>query len=619
MALISEGMFEDLKEIAQNSAYMDAIKKPQVMTAMWEAAPRYEELKELEAMLTDKNQLNFHTVFHKPTGFYMIKCFLIANYAVDKAVFMRDVEKYRKVRFPSARERVAVALWERFVNDSSEYKFPPGSSVFDLIQTRDIEYYRAVEKKKQKRKAPPKLSLLSDDRCNSVGVYGESVTTVKRKIKEGKFSREMFDEVAEEVRRDLLYGVFPRFQKSNFFKRYIRCCGATTVAPRGAEVSWGAKVELKDFQVFRVLGRGGFGSVKACRKKNCGSLYAMKIVNKKRVKVKNALKNVMEERNVLVLIQDSPFITNLKYALQDEDSLYFIMDLMLGGDLKFHLINAHHFSEKRARFYAAQVLLGLEHIHSFNVIYRDLKLENVLLDHHGHCRLSDLGLAIVTEKRVKGYAGTPGYTAPEMIANRRYTSSVDIFSFGVMLYRMMCGSKPFKGSTDHELDKAVIHKRPSFPTEYFTHDCASLLQGLLAKNPEKRLGCGGKDQKTNQKTNRPAIKQPIKDHPFFATIDWGLLEEGYLDPPFVPTIDVNAPSLRDIGDFNFEKIKHYKLGPVYKKTFKKFDYISERALEDELTIVLNKADENENFEKFSRRKNAAAKGSKGGGQCCSVS
>jgi len=124
----------------------------------------------------------------------------------------------------------------------------------------------------------------------------------------------------------------------------------------------------------------------------------MKCVDKKLVKVKNALKNVMEERNVLVLLT-SKFVTNLKYALQDEDTLYLIMDLMLGGDLKFHLINAGRFSEKRARFYAAEILLGLEHIHACNVIYRDLKLENVLLDSLGHCRLSDLGLAVITDKK----------------------------------------------------------------------------------------------------------------------------------------------------------------------------------------------------------------------------
>ena len=185
-------------------------------------------------------------------------------------------------------------------------------------------------------------------------------------------------------------------------------------------------------------------------------------INKKLVKVKSALDNVLEERNVLTMMK-SHFVTNLKYGLQDEDTLFLIMDLMLGGDLKFHLINAGRFTEKRARFYAAQVLLGLEHVHRLSIIYRDMKLENVLLDHSGNCRLSDLGLAVVTKVKIKGYAGTPGYTAPEMIKNKLYGPAADIFSYGVMLYRMLCGSKPFKGKVDRDLDKAV-HGEASRPS-----------------------------------------------------------------------------------------------------------------------------------------------------------
>src|SRR6185312_15108193 len=121
-----------------------------------------------------------------------------------------------------------------------------------------------------------------------------------------------------------------------------------------------------------------------------------------------------------------------------------------------------------------------------------MKLENVLLDHAGHCRLSDLGLAVVTKTKIKGYAGTPGYTAPEMIKNKLYGPSADIFSFGVMLYRMLCGSKPFKGKIDRDLDKAVVDRKPQFPKEIFSKDAISLLTGLLHKRPENRLGCGEK-------------------------------------------------------------------------------------------------------------------------------
>jgi serine/threonine protein kinase len=348
-------------------------------------------------------------------------------------------------------------------------------------------------------------------------------------------------------------------------------------------------VTIKDFQSFRVLGRGGFGSVHACRKLNSGKLYAMKCINKKLVKVKSALTNVMEERDVLTMIK-SPFVTNLKYALQDENQLYLVMDLMLGGDLKFHLINAGHFSPERACFYAAEVLLGLEHIHSLNIIYRDMKLENVLLDHLGHCKISDLGLAVVTKTKIKGYAGTPGYTAPEMIKNKPYGPSADIFSYGVMLYRMLAGSKPFRGKVDRELDKAVVEKEPVYPPEFFDDVTRDLLEGLLQKKPEKRLGCG------------PRGIAEIKEHPYFAKIDWGLLEAGYIDPPFVPNkFDVNAASLKDIGDFDTAKFRNVKLNDRFKKVVKRFDFISELALQEELVAVLEKADSSINYEKYSHK------------------
>jgi len=377
------------------------------------------------------------------------------------------------------------------------------------------------------------------------------------------------------VMNDLKLDVYPRFKNSDFYKKYIRTKWIDTQS-----------VTVKDFTTFRVLGRGGFGAVHACRKKNCGTIYAMKCINKKLVKVKSALDNVLEERNVLTMMK-SNFVTNLKYALQDDETLYLIMDLMLGGDLKFHLINAGRFTEKRARFYAAEVLLGLEHVHTASIIYRDMKLENVLLDHNGHCRISDLGLAVVTKVKIKGYAGTPGYTAPEMIKNKLYGPGADIFSFGVMLYRMLCGSKPFKGKIDRDLDKAVIERKPQFPKEIFSKEAISLLSGLLQKRPENRLGCG------------PKGIEEIKEHPFFEIIDWGLLEAGYIDPPFVPNkFDVNAASLKDIGDFDRAKYRHVKLDERFKEKIKNFEFISMRALQDEMVSVLEKADENKNFEKF---------------------
>lgn len=668
-------MFEDIHEIAENSAYLKAVEEKDVNLEMLEQLPPYDDLKDLEENLRQQKLLTFDKIFAENTGFYLIKCFLIAEYVVDKAIFIKDVEMFRSMRFESARKKVAKLLFERFVAEDSESdrKFPEGSSVFVLVKqylnkeedektdklpstsqpvitivpsnpstanpvnlTANVNVNpqsppslstgqsaplreQKEEKKEEKVKDPqqqmqgqqdksgirlasssanstinlhpdsvlglkgekkdPKETILQiGNKCNPIGVYGKAVARIKERIAKNEAPKDLFDEVAQQVMNDLRLDVFPRFKQSEFYKRYVRTKFIETV-----------KVTVKDFTTFRVLGRGGFGAVHACRKINSGTLYAMKCINKRLVKVKSALDNVLEERNVLTMMK-STFVTNLKYALQDEDTLYLIMDLMLGGDLKFHLINAGRFTEKRARFYAAEVLLGLEHVHSNNVIYRDMKLENVLLDHNGHCKISDLGLAVITKTKIKGYAGTPGYTAPEMIKNKLYGPSADIFSYGVMLYRMLCGSKPFKGKADRDLDRAVVDKKPVFPKEIFSKDAVTLLTGLLQKRPEHRLGCGDK-----------GIEE-IKEHPFFEAIDWGLLEAGYLDPPFIPNkFDVNAASLKDIGDFDKNKYKNVKLDERFKQRVKNFHWVSIKALQEEMVLVLEKADEGVNFRKFDKQ------------------
>ena len=354
------------------------------------------------------------------------------------------------------------------------------------------------------------------------------------------------------------------------------------------------QIGVRDFHQMRMLGRGAFGCVNACKKKDTGKLYAMKQINKKRVSATESAETIMSERNFLADM-DSVFVTTLKYAFMDDQTLYLILDLMIGGDLKFHLNNDKTFSEERSRFYAAEVLLGLDHIHSKGIIYRDLKLENVLVDEKGHCKISDLGLAVrMSNDLVKGYAGTPGYTAPEVVLSHYYDHIVDFFSLGVMIYRFLCGKKPFQSKRRHhgrrhgenrqenqrrrttELDRNVVEMEPDFPSQYFVPQAKSILKGLLCKNPKKRMGSNGIDE--------------IKQHPWFDSIDFGLLEAGYLDPPFVPSLDeIHAEQQQHIGRPPKDEIyEREKLKPEFDEQLKAFPYASKKVIQEEIVEVLKK-------------------------------
>ena len=302
----------------------------------------------------------------------------------------------------------------------------------------------------------------------------------------------------------------------------------------------------------RILGKGVFGYVLACKNKMTGKLYAMKQINKKQVQVTDSIKSIMKERNFLNRI-NSDFITTLKYAFQDNDTLYLILDLMIAGDLKYHLNYSNVFSEETSRFYAAEILLGLEHIHNAGIIYKDLKLQNILVHKSGHLKISDFGLSISLDEVKHRYQyshvtdgshGTtydvlPAYPSPEIILGQYYEYYADFFGFGVLIYRFLCGKKPFQPRNTSKVPKKrtnqlyqrIIQMEPDLRNKCFNEESRSLLKGLLCKDYKKRLGFNGIDE--------------IKYHPWFYNIDFDKLQIGDIDPPkYLPTLaEIHGPGI----------------------------------------------------------------------------
>ncbi|VDD92480.1 unnamed protein product [Enterobius vermicularis] len=338
------------------------------------------------------------------------------------------------------------------------------------------------------------------------------------------------------------------------------------------------QLTMNDFSVHRIIGRGGFGEVYGCRKADTGKMYAMKCLDKKRIKLKQGETLALNERIMLSLVstgQDCPFIVCMTYAFQSADKLCFILDLMNGGDLHYHLSQHGVFSESEMLFYAAEVILGLEHMHNRFVVYRDLKPANILLDENGHARVSDLGLACdFSKKKPHASVGTHGYMAPEVLAKGvAYDSSADWFSFGCMLYKLLKGHSPFRqrrakvGDKDkNEIDKMTMTQDIELPDAGFSPECRDLLEGLLKRDVPERLGCRGRGP------------QEVKEHPFFADIDWQTVYLRRMPPPLIPPRgEVNAADAFDIGNFDDDEVKGVKLTDLDNELYKNFNItISER-------------------------------------------
>lgn len=232
------------------------------------------------------------------------------------------------------------------------------------------------------------------------------------------------------------------------------------------------KVGIKDFKVISVIGKGAYGKVFLVQKHPSEKLYAMKVLKKATIIVHGASDHQLSERSILEAISH-PFIVKLHFAFQTSTRLYLILTYASGGELFSFLHTEKMFNDDQARFYIAELLLGLEHLHELGIIYRDLKPENVMLDKDGHLLLTDFGLSKVAID-AQSVCGTVEFMAPEVLEERyRYGKEVDYWSLGIMLYDMVVGSPPFTGGNRKKIMENVLKKKPIFPN-YITQDTRDL-------------------------------------------------------------------------------------------------------------------------------------------------
>jgi serine/threonine protein kinase len=285
----------------------------------------------------------------------------------------------------------------------------------------------------------------------------------------------------------------------------------------------GGKPCLDDYNLIRVLGKGSFGKVVLVRKKTNDTLYAMKVLSKPNVVLRKQVAHTQTERRVLGRAT-CPFIVALHAAFQNDKKLYLVLDYCPGGELFFHLSRAGRFPENVARFYTAEIVLALEHLHKEGIVYRDMKPENVLLCDRGHVKLADFGLAKEdVEESTTGCSslcGTPEYLAPEVLGRLGHGQSVDWWGLGMLVYEMLTGLPPWYTHNKKQLLLNLRTAPITFP-EYISDGARQYVSALLNRNPSERLGGAGDSGE-------------VKAHPFFANIDWLELAERKVPVPIKP-------------------------------------------------------------------------------------
>eukprot|EP00040_Diaphanoeca_grandis_P014188 m.71824 g.71824 ORF g.71824 m.71824 type:complete len:709 (+) comp24395_c0_seq2:78-2204(+) len=330
------------------------------------------------------------------------------------------------------------------------------------------------------------------------------------------------------------------------------------------------------FNLVKVLGQGSYGKVFLAQDRNKdNAIVAIKVLQKVAMIRNNGIDDAFTERNVLSICSrvanPCPFVSTLLMALQTPERIFFVLEFISGGDLLFHLQKSKNgcFDRSQAAFYTAECIVALWFLHGHDIIYRDLKLDNILLTKQGHIKLADFGLAkenMIPGRKTSTFCGTPDYVAPEILERKPYDKAVDFWALGVLVYEMLTGEAPFGGTEENELFASIMHQ-PIDTSGITDHDAAHFVVQMLDRNPNMRIGSG------------PDAKQHITTHAFFHNLNWSLLADAAVRPPYNP--HVGDPLLAANFDDTFTKrtptlsfVEEKVVALIQQDCFHNFDFIA---------------------------------------------
>ena len=359
------------------------------------------------------------------------------------------------------------------------------------------------------------------------------------------------------------------------------------------------------FEYQCAIGRGGFGKVWQVIMKNTNKKYALKEMSKVKIIDKRSEKSIRTEREFLSKLKH-PFIVNMHCAFQDFENLYLVMDLLTGGDLRYHVCKLRRFSEIKTKFFIACLLLGLEYIHSNNIIHRDIKPENLVFDDRGYLRITDFGVAkIRKEDNSSETSGTPGYMAPEVLLAQNHSFPVDFFAIGIMGYEFMFGQRPYLGKNRKEIKHQVLRKQAKIELDEIPDgwgaESVDFINNCLKRKDSRRLGFTGgvnelknhiwfKDFDWDALFNKLLQRKPelrlgykgiweLKQHRWMKYFPWDKLINKELEAPFIPEKKDNfdkkyCEAVENHTEETLERYQQYREKKNFEKLFEGYTYIN---------------------------------------------